>query len=121
MVGITTYVLQVLTWSAKIYVLVVAKPFLLLCNSEAPSGWATQIPLQSPWCKIRVGPPIKLPTMLEQEMALAVPHSKFSFLTRGCGGLVEPLCVLLHCPGEGVMWLMCSHFSYASNAVCLGL
>lgn len=50
-------------------------------------------------------------------MALAVPHSKFSFLTRG---LVEPLCVLLHCPGEGVIWSMCSHFSYAFNAVCIG-
>lgn len=45
MVGITTYVLQVLTGPVKIHVLVVAKPSLLLCNSQTPSGWDPDSPV----------------------------------------------------------------------------
>lgn len=29
--------------------------------------------------------------------------------------------MVLHWPGGRAMWSMCSHFSYFSNAVCLGL
>ena len=46
-------------------VLVVASPSPLLHHSQIPSCWAPQIPLQSLWYKIRVGTPIKWPTMLE--------------------------------------------------------
>ena len=45
-------------------VLVVASPSLPLCHSQIPSGWDSQIPLQSSWGEIRGGASVKRPTVL---------------------------------------------------------
>lgn len=72
--------------------------------------WALHIPLQFMWWEIRVGAPMKWPTMLREA---------------GCPSWVislwrnQRLCVVLCYTGK--MQLMYSCFSYSSNLVCLGL
>lgn len=55
MIGITTWAMQAWTQSAKIRMLVAARPSLLFHHSYIPGVWAPQIPLQAPWGEIRVG------------------------------------------------------------------
>lgn len=55
-------------------------------TSQIPSVWELQIPLQSPWCKIRVGVPRNQPTVLRE--AGCTPPG-FSFSSGGTGGSEE--------------------------------
>lgn len=75
--GINTWVLQIWTQSAKIYVPVIISPFWPLCHSQIPSGQAPQISLQSLW---------KSPQMLLQSDPqgwglLSVPLGVFFFFS----------------------------------------
>lgn len=62
-VRITPWALKVETRPTKICVLLVAGSYPISV-SQMPSDGAPQIPLQSLWCKIIVGGPIKQPKML---------------------------------------------------------
>lgn len=84
-----------------------------LPSSPSLSGfqyWALHIPLPFVWWEIRVGAPMKWPTMLREAGCPSWAPS----LWRN-----QRLCVVLCCSGE--VQLMCSCFSYSSNLACLGL
>ena len=97
---------------SKIQVPGVANPSLLLCHGQIPRGWVSQIPLWSPLCEIRIGAPIKWPTMLGETRCLP----GFSFPTGGTRGSGQTSLAW-----GGAVWSACSCSSYPSSAVCLGL
>lgn len=117
--GITTWALQVWIWCAKIRELVVTgccKPPAPSLTHEDPQG-LNLIPLQFPWCEIRVGTPAKQPTML------GVAGCPFWVLC-SLGELKaqgRPLQVVLCWPVKGAAGPTCSCFSYTCNAIYLGL
>ena len=75
LVGTSISVLQVETWSAEIWVLVVGSPSCLLHHNQIPSSWALQISLWSLWDETRVGTPT--------ERTIVLGGWMFSFSTRG--------------------------------------
>lgn len=94
LVGIITWALQVYTWSAKIHVQVAVRPFPLLYHNQIPSGWAQQMPMQSPWGSH------KWPTVQRELVAPILTPGVF-FTTGGTSGSEETSVWCCACLGEG--------------------